>query len=164
MLGQLRFPELLLILKIPSIKIEGEKNYYFMLRSFVNFILNVLEVLKVPAMLLFCFFLVDNFLIRNYLIIIFLISASFPWHNRFKFQDPALYSILIGIFLNIFTMITIPLLWGLFSLFLESKEKVNMGLISIIFIFSLYTVYFPVALIALIIELVVFTKKQKEAD
>jgi len=160
LLGQFKFPELLLVLKIPTIQIEGEKNYYFMLRSFVNFVLNVLEYLKVPSLMLLSFFLIDDFITRNLLLIIFLLSASFPWSNRFKLQDPSFYSISIGVFFNIFTLIAIPILWILFKAFLDDSNKTALGIVSLIFVFSLYTVYFPVAIIALILQLILFTRQQ----
>lgn len=159
--GQFKLPELLLIMKIPAVKIEGEKNYYFMLRSFIDFILNVLEFLKVPALMLAGLLLFDNYLIRNLLLLLFLLSAGFPWSNGFRFKDPAFYSIMMGIFFNPYTLITVPIIWGLFKYFENDPHKTAIGMVSIVFVFSLYTTYFPIATASLVIQLVLFNNYRK---
>jgi len=164
LLGQLKAPQLLNIIKVPSIKIEGEKSYFFMLHSFVSFVLNVLEYLKIPVMMGIGLLFIDSYLTRNILLSVFLISASFPWDNQFKLKDASFYSIMIGILFNLITLIIIPILWLLLTKLVKEVPRRNLTIVAIILVFSLYTIYFPTIIIALGLQLVYFTNLRKRQE
>lgn len=156
LLGQFRFSDILSVLKIPTVKVEDNRNYYFLLRSFINFLLNVLEFLKVPLMMIFCLLIIDSFILKNLLMITFLISACFAVYNKFHFKNPQLYIILFGCCLNFVSIFLIPLLWLILAG--GNKEKITLILAGIIFGCSLYTMYFPTAIFVLLLSGISFYK------
>ena len=160
-LGQFFFPDILKIVDVPVVRVDGEKGYFFVLRSFVSFLLSIAEYIKAPLFAGYLFVFVDNYSINNLLLTIFFISLAFPWHKRFKLTRIAVYALPVGGIMNIYSLSAVVLSWGGASLLRREKGLRDTVSAGVLFIFSLYTNYYPAMFVFLLLQGACFYQNRK---